>query len=101
MNLKKIATGAGAGAIGLTALFFLNTMTDEVTTRRVLEENNLKPVQVGGHAYFMCVKKGDMRATSFIATNDKGEEVKGAVCTGYQKTPYISTKQTIPLFSDP
>ena len=70
----------------IAALIALVGCTDEKGATKALHEAGLKPVSVGGHAWFYCAVgrgSGDAFATKFTAKNVRGETVTGAVCEGY------------------
>lgn len=59
--------------------------TDEDGATKALHSAGLKPVSVGGYAWFACDSKSDDFATKFTAVNAQGETVTGAVCSGWLK----------------
>ena len=71
----------------IAALVALAGCTDEKGATKALHDVGLKPVSVGGYAWFYCaVGRGgstDSFATKFTAKNVRGETVTGAVCEGY------------------
>jgi hypothetical protein len=68
----------------IAALVALAGCTDEKGATKALREAGLKPVSVGGHAWFYCaIRPPDAFATKFTAKNVRGETVTGAVCEGY------------------
>jgi hypothetical protein len=70
----------------IAALAALAGCTDEKGATKALHDAGLKPVNVGGYAWFYCgVERGsaDAFATKFTAKNGRGETVTGAVCEGY------------------
>lgn len=54
---------------------------DPINATRTLEAATIKPVQVGGIAWFAC-GAGDWYATRFVGTNSAGQTVSGEVCGG-------------------
>jgi hypothetical protein len=70
----------------IATLVALAGCTDEKGATKALHDAGLKPVSVGGYAWFYCaVGRGsaDAFATKFTAKNARGEAVRGAVCEGY------------------
>ncbi len=58
--------------------------TDEANSRRTLEAQGFKEIQLGGYSVFGC-GKDDNFATEFTATNPAGMRVSGVVCCGLLK----------------
>ena len=76
----------GLAIVAIAVLVALAGCTDEKGATKALHEAGLKPVSVGGHAWFYCAVgrgSGDAFATKFTAKNVRGETVTGAVCEGY------------------
>lgn len=52
--------------------------------RRILEEQGMTDVKIGGYSLFGC-SKGDNFSSSFTATSVKGNRVRGVICGGVFK----------------
>ena len=64
-------------AIGVNFVGF----TDPEQAKAVLEQEGLKPLEVGGRSVFDCAN-GEKVSTKFTALNNKGVKVSGVVCRG-------------------
>lgn len=67
----------------LCLVAMLSGCTDEPNTRRVLENDGFKNIQITGWRPFTCDEK-DSFATGFIAEKN-GRTVTGCVCSGIFK----------------
>lgn len=71
--------GFAAAGLGVTS-----QCTDEEGTRDVLKKNGMKPIEVGGHAWF-AGDKDDYWATKFKAVTANGDTITGSVTKGILK----------------
>jgi hypothetical protein len=79
----------------IAVLVALAGCTDEKGATKALHDAGLKPLSVGGYAWFYCAggRGGDAFATKFTAKNVRGETVTGAVCYGYFRGTTIQYSQ--------
>lgn len=85
-GIKKFGIKTYFGIYGLVfaayiVLSLIVGWTDPATATRALQEDNLTPVQVGGFAWLSC-SRDDWYSTKFTAKNERGDIVRGVVCSG-------------------
>lgn len=73
----------------LRTIAFAATMlvgcTDEGASRRALESHGFTNIRFTGYTPMACAHDDDF-STGFVATNPKGESVRGVVCCGVVKS---------------
>lgn len=74
--MKKIIT--------MLFMIFAISCTDPKTTRKVLEVNGYRNIEVKGWAFFGC-SKDDTFTTQFEAISPSGKHVSGVVCSDWFK----------------
>lgn len=89
MRLKNTFTKTIA--LLMCAGVLMGGCTDRSGTLQVLEDQGYTEVQVKGHSWFGC-SDSDTFKTRFTAVNDKGNKVKGEVCSGITKGKTVRFK---------
>ena len=73
-----------AMAVGVVMLLCLTGCSDPDKAVSTLKNNGYTDIRTDGYAWFACEDK-DVFSTKFYAKSPSGQQVSGAVCSGFFK----------------